>query len=85
LKALTSLQRHILQYVAQHKQAAETTAGVTRVWLSRTPSARQIAKVKRALDELVEAGWMEKHALPDANIVYRRARDAAGEPSVDSD
>jgi Fe2+ or Zn2+ uptake regulation protein len=85
LKTLTSLQRSILQYVAQHKQAAETAAGVTRVWLNRALSTRQIAKVERALEELVEAGWMEKHALPGANIVYRRARDAAAEPLVDTD
>jgi Fe2+ or Zn2+ uptake regulation protein len=85
LNTLTSLQRLILQYVAEHKQAAETTVGVTRVWLKRAPGARQIAKVERALEELVEAGWMEKHALPDANIVYRSARDAAAEPAVDSD
>jgi Fe2+ or Zn2+ uptake regulation protein len=85
VKTFTRLQRRILNYVAEREQATETAEGVTRVWLNRVPSIGQVAEVEQALEELVEAGWMEKHALPGANIVYRRVRGAAAEPSVDSD
>jgi Fe2+ or Zn2+ uptake regulation protein len=85
LKTLTSVQRHILQYVAEHKQAAETAEGVTRVWLNRAPSARQIAEVEHALEELVVAGQMEKYNLPGANTVYRCAQHDTAEPSAGSD
>jgi Fe2+ or Zn2+ uptake regulation protein len=85
LKTLTNLQRHILRYLAEHMQAAETAEGVTRAWLNREPSAGQIAEVELALEGLVEAGEMEKYALPGANTVYRRARDDIAEPSADGD
>jgi Fe2+ or Zn2+ uptake regulation protein len=69
------LQRQILEYVARRTEAAETAEGVTRVWLNRAPRVREIADVERALEELVDAGLMEKHTLPGAKTVYRRAQD----------
>jgi hypothetical protein len=59
--------------------AAETAAGISRVWLDRGGTTRDVAEVEAALDRLVRDGLLERHELLGAAAVYRRAnRRASG-------
>lgn len=69
-----SLKADIRRYILANEKAAETAEGVTRVWLKQPHCARVLAQVEQALDELVDEGLLERHALPGGASIYRRAR-----------
>jgi hypothetical protein len=63
----------ILQYLAEHEQAADTAAGIARWWMGRDNGALSIDVVELALTDLVRAGLLEQRQLPDGTTIYRRA------------
>jgi len=76
-----SLKSDIRRYILENEGSAETTEGVTRVWLKQPHSARILVQVEQALDELVDEGILERHSLPGGTSIYRRARrDEDNEP-----
>ena len=62
----------ILQYLAEHDQAADTAKGIARWWMGREQSAVSVDVVELALTDLVEAGVLETRLLPDNTTIYRR-------------
>ena len=69
---LSELQREIMAYFRDHEHAAETAAGISRVWLDHAGASGDDTEVEVALDGLVALGLVEKHALPGTGFVYRR-------------
>ena len=69
-----SLREQILRYWRANVHAAETAAGVNRVWLKRPNTPQMVAEIELALDELVRAGELERHRMPGKHAVYRRAQ-----------
>jgi hypothetical protein len=91
-RALTEIQKEIMQHIALSAGAAETAAGVNGIWLRRSHIAANLSEVESALEGLVELRYMEKHTLPGGATVYRRVQDVvdraqeidAVSPSTDS-
>lgn len=71
--SLSRLQRDIMAHFIENELAAETAAGISRVWLDRSDAIRDVAEVEAALDDLVAQGFLERHDLLGTAAVYRRA------------
>jgi hypothetical protein len=89
-RALTEIQKRIMEHLARSAEAAETAAGVNGIWLRRSQIAANLSEVESALDGLVDLRYMERHTLPGGATVYRRiqvvdrAQDVDAGPSIDS-
>ena len=63
----------ILQYLAEHEQAADTAAGIARWWMALDDDGVSIEVVEMALADLIRAGVLEQRQRPDGTRIYRRA------------
>jgi Fe2+ or Zn2+ uptake regulation protein len=64
---------HIVQYLREHVDAADTADGILTWWLENMPTP-SLRTVRRALALLVADGLIERHTLPDGTVVYRSPR-----------
>lgn len=60
----------ILAYVAERPRARDTFEGILRWWLLERWTERQRREVRRAVDELVEAGFLVATRGRDGRLRY---------------
>ncbi len=65
---LVEIQRAILVYLVEHPDAKDTVEGIMAWWLSNAWS--RAADVERALEELLQAGWIIATNRALTNTVY---------------
>jgi hypothetical protein len=61
----------ILDYVAKNPNAQDTLEGIVEWWLLDRYTAVNIARVKKALEELVSAGLMLERRGKGSRIYYK--------------
>jgi hypothetical protein len=64
------LRAAIERHLARHPLAADTAAGIVANWLPAHGCEDAAGQIEAALDELVEAGRLRRHRLPDGNFLY---------------
>ena len=69
----SALANSILQYLAEHEQAADTAFGIARCWIGQDDAPPSAEVVEVVLADLVRAGVLEQRQLPDGTTIYRRA------------
>lgn len=73
---LRDVQREILSYLMRHPEAKDTLEGITQWWLAADSAA---AAVDRALEGLVEKGWVAVWNVGARRRVYGLERERRGE------
>ena len=63
--------RAIMEYLRQNPNAQDTQDGILQWWLTELPTKPRDATVKKALEDLVRAGFLNEHKGKDAQISYR--------------
>lgn len=66
-----AIERQLLAYLRTHPAASDTAEGIARWWMTEAANAGAVAS---ALDRLVERGFLERVAGPDAQLRYRKAK-----------
>ncbi len=66
----TEIQAILLGYLEDHPEALDTAAGIQQWWLLRRVSQYSVDRVQRALDQLVETGFIQAVALDDGRSAY---------------
>ena len=69
---LDAIMTAISAYLNSHPDASDTLAGIGDGWLNDS-AGHSPDDVARALDKLVAQGRIEKQALPNGELVYRRS------------
>jgi Fe2+ or Zn2+ uptake regulation protein len=64
------IQTILLGYLEDHPNALDTAAGIQQWWLMRRLSQYSVDRVQRALDQLVETGFVQAVALDDGRSAY---------------
>jgi Fe2+ or Zn2+ uptake regulation protein len=64
----------ILDYLAQHGNAADTREGIADWWLPAEHRASDRGVIERSLETLVADGLLQEGRLIDGTVLYRRAR-----------
>lgn len=64
----------INRYLSSRPNATETVEGVAKWWLVRQRYQDTVPLVQRALELLVDYGDVEKVAMADGKVMYRKAR-----------
>ncbi len=72
----TEIQGLLLGYLEDHPNALDTAAGIQQWWLIRRVSEYSVDRVQRALDQLVEAGFMQTVVLDDGRSAYGLCGDS---------
>jgi hypothetical protein len=62
----TAIQRHL----ASHPFAADTAQGIVASWLPSGGFEDAPEHIAEALEDLVAEGWLQRHPLPDGNVLY---------------
>ncbi len=62
----------IRNYLIAHPDAADSVAGIHRWWLQRNWSAERSSVIEKALEQLVDDGYVHALRLPDGTTVYGR-------------
>jgi hypothetical protein len=65
------IESEILAYLVEHPEAGDTLKGIVDWWLLEQKIKFQTAKVKEALDQLVEDDFVFKCPGRDSNTHYR--------------
>lgn len=64
----------ILEYLAEHPNAADTLEGIIVWWLARTRYLEARPVVERALDQLLVKGTLHRHKIRGSEAIYRLER-----------
>jgi Fe2+ or Zn2+ uptake regulation protein len=64
------IQTILLGYLEDHPKALDTAAGIQQWWLLRRISQYSVDRVQRALDQLVETGFIQAVVLGDGQSAY---------------
>ena len=72
----TEIQALLLGYLEDHPNALDTAAGIQQWWLIRRVSQYSVDRVQRAVDQLVEAGFMQTVVLDDGRSAYGLCGDS---------
>lgn len=64
--------RLILDYLAAHPCAADSSEGIRRWWLGASGAAAAPSDVERALTQLVDDGLVRRVDLADGTLLYSR-------------
>jgi len=67
---LESMAVEVLDYLALHPLAADSSDGVARWWLGATRAGASLQQVERALELLVSRGRMRRLKLTDGTVLY---------------
>jgi hypothetical protein len=65
----------ILSYLLEHPDAMDTLEGIVRWWLMEQNIRRQTSRVRRALDDLVNSGFVFEQKMPHSGTGFRLNRD----------
>lgn len=74
----------VLAYLARHPRVVDTEQGIAQWWLPAMGVDVPRADLHDALEELVQAGQLERQVLPDGGVLYR-APGAHPAPAADGD
>jgi len=66
----TEIQTILLGYLEDHPNALDTAAGIQQWWLTRRLGQYSVDRVQRALDQLVETGFIQAVVLGDGKSAY---------------
>jgi hypothetical protein len=69
--------RAILEYLRKNPDAQDTRSGIVEWWLPAHQVKPRDATIKKALDQLVQAGLLSEHKGKDAQTSYRVTNPAA--------
>jgi len=72
--ALEDIQAEVLGYLDEHPNAADSVEAIQQWWILQRVARYSRAKIKQALDQLVEAHLVEQKILVDGSEVYARAQ-----------
>jgi hypothetical protein len=67
--------RELEHYISLHPTAADTVGGIARWWLTLLEQPA-LDRVEAAVDVLVSRGLLNRHRLPDGNLIYACATRA---------
>lgn len=67
----------IERYVAQHRAAADSPAGIAQWWLPAMDVDASMNEVTEALEILTQRGVLERTPLPGGQAIYRAASHPA--------
>jgi hypothetical protein len=62
----------IRRYLSQHPDAADCENGIAAWWMPAVGVETSVAEVSAALAHLEQKGYLERRALPDGRLIYRR-------------
>jgi hypothetical protein len=65
----------IASYLARHPDAADSSEGIHRWWLTEAAAQARPQQVQEACDRLVQRALLYEDKLPDGRTVYRGSRD----------
>ncbi len=66
----TEIQAILLGYLEDHPNALDTAVGIQQWWLTRRIGQYSVDRVQRALDQLVETGFIHAVVLDDGRSAY---------------
>ena len=72
----TEIQAILLGYLEDHPNALDTAAGIQQWWLLRRVNQYSVDRVQRALDQLVETGFIKAVVLGDGQSAYGLCSDS---------
>lgn len=73
--------RSILGYLRSHPRAADTLCGIVNWWLPRQRLETGFQHIEHVLDELVKTGQLDRHPLPDGEVLYAMKTRTGKRPS----
>jgi Fe2+ or Zn2+ uptake regulation protein len=80
----TEIQALLLGYLEDHPNALDTATGIQQWWLMRRVSQYSVDRVQRALDQLVEAGFIQTVVLDDGRSAYGLCGDSQMHEAMNS-
>jgi Fe2+ or Zn2+ uptake regulation protein len=78
------IQAILLGYLEDHPNALDTATGIQQWWLMRRVSQYSVDRVQRALDQLVEAGFIQTVVLDDGRSAYGLCGDSQIQGTMNS-
>jgi Fe2+ or Zn2+ uptake regulation protein len=72
----SEIQGILLGYLEDHPNALDTAAGIQQWWLLRRVSQYSVDRVQHALDQLVEAGFIQAIVMDDGQSAYGLCGDS---------
>ena len=69
-RRVQDLQRAVLGYLVEHREAKDTVHGIAQWWLPRAQAATRMTELTAALDDLVSRGWLTATCLGHGATVY---------------
>ncbi len=76
---ITKIAREIQGYLENHPQSVDTADGVANWWLLRQRYETAVEKVKKALDYLVDMGFLEKVERYGGKTLYKHIPNGSRE------
>lgn len=70
----------ILDYLSHHPKAQDTVDGIAEWWMLEQHIRHVIAQVKKAVEELLDAGLIEARVGRDGKACYRLTRGNRSKP-----
>ena len=77
------ISQEILEYLRQHPNASDTLEGIMEWWLLSQRISHEMERVKSAVLNLVEDGWLIEIKGKDATLRYRFNPRKKNEPTRD--
>jgi Fe2+ or Zn2+ uptake regulation protein len=68
------LANEIREYLAKNPEAADTAEGILQWWIVQQRLLRGIPAVVRAIERLVDEGFLEEVKTADGRSIFRAAR-----------
>jgi hypothetical protein len=78
------IQAILLGYLEDHPNALDTATGIQQWWLMRRVSQYSVDRVQSALDQLVDAGFIQTVVLDDGRPAYGLCRDSRMQETMNS-
>ncbi|MCG8636196.1 MAG: hypothetical protein MI863_20355 [Desulfobacterales bacterium] len=75
---IAKIAEEIQGYLKKHPQSVDTADGVTNWWLLRQRYETAVEKVKKALDYLVDMGFLEKVERCGGKTLYKHVPNGSG-------
>ena len=73
--AISEISEEILRYFDEHPNACDSVEAIQQWWLLRRVYRYSLEKIRKALDQLIEAHLVERRCIGDGHEVYARAKE----------
>jgi hypothetical protein len=77
-QAVQAIEQDIRRYIAAHSGAGDSIEGIHRWWLSTHLAREPVARLRLAIERLVQEGVLVRRVLPDGRELYAATRSGAG-------